>query len=275
MWDSDAQRFIEEAEAESRIAAADIALLGETHDNPAHHRIQLRLLARSAARSVPPALVMEQIDRERQAAVDAARARGGDAAAIREAAHFSSGWSWQDYAPLVAYALDRGLPLIAANFSRASARPLVTRGLAALPPGEAERLALAPAWSPQRTTMLRALLVDGHCGQDDPVIDKLVDIQRVRDAYMADAILSAPSGRAVAIIGDGHARADLGVPLYLHARSPARSVVSLGLIEVEAGKASPADYPDTARGVHNLVWFTPRAPRSDPCANLPRLPRAS
>jgi uncharacterized iron-regulated protein len=271
IWDTHAQRFVTEDEARERVAAADVALLGETHDNPVHHQIQARLLAASAARLPKPALAMEQVDLEWQHAVDEARAVTATPASIATAGHVSEGWQWPMYEPLVAFALAHDLPIVAANYSRSRSKAVVAGGIAALPPGEAERLALEPVWTPDRNARMRRILVEGHCGQDDPIIDKILEVQRVRDALMADAILSHP--RTVAIIGRGHARADLGVPLYLAQRAPARRVVSVGLVEVESDKPRPQDYEDTGAGVHDLVFFTSRASRSDPCADFRKIRR--
>ena len=269
IWDTHAQRFVGEDEARDRVGSADVALLGETHDNPVHHRIQARLLAASAAHVPKPALAMEQIDLEWQHAVDEARAANATPASIAAAGHVSEGWQWPLYEPLVAFALAHDLPIVAANYSRSRSRAVVAGGIASLPAGEAQRLALEPVWTPERNARMRRTLVEGHCGQDDPIIDKILEVQRVRDALMADAILSHP--RTVAIIGRGHARADLGVPLYLARRAPQRRVISVGLVEVEGDKPRPQDYEDTLAGVHDLVFFTPRAPRTDPCADFKKL----
>jgi uncharacterized iron-regulated protein len=266
IWDTHAQRFVSEDEAREKVAAADIALLGETHDNTAHHQIQARLLAAFAARAPKPALAMEQIDLEWQDAVDRARTHDATPAAIAAAGHISEGWKWQLYEPLIAFALAHDLPIVAANYSRARSKAVVAGGIAALPAGEAQRLALEPVWTPERNARMRRILVEGHCGQDDPIIDKILEVQRVRDALMADAILSHP--RTVAIIGRGHARADLGVPLYLAQRAPSLRVVSVGLVEVEGEKPRPQDYADADARMHDLVFFTPRAERSDPCVEF-------
>lgn len=246
IWDVRHERFVTQAEAEAIIANADYALLGETHDNPIHHRIQLRLLELAAQRAPKPALAMEQID--------------------RDTGKTPPGWHWSFYEPLVAFAKEHGLRVIPANLSRAGTGPVLAQGLDALQPGEARRLAIEEVWSPERNAKLRALIVEGHCGQDDPIIDKVVTVQRVRDAMMADAILEAP--RAVAILGRGHAREDVGVPLYLARRAPGKNIISLGLVEVERGSDSPQDYPDAAPGTHDLVWFTPATERKDPCASF-------
>ena len=271
VWDVAQQRFIDPAEAERRVAAADIALLGETHDNPAHHAIQTRLLQQALAAGRRPALALEQIDTEWQAAVDAARAGRADAAAIGAAGKVAAGWQWPYYEPVVALAVEHRLPIVAANISRTRTRSIAAEGLEALGAGEAERLGLAAPWPEQRRAAMRQVLVDGHCGSDSPMIDKLIDVQRARDAVMADVMLAAGTDGAFAIVGRGHARADLGVPLYLQQRAAGRRVLSLGMVEVSEKRRDPADYPDAANGAHDLLWFTPRAVRADPCANFKRL----
>jgi hypothetical protein len=62
------------------------------------------------------------------------------------------------------------------------------------------------------------------------------------------------------------------VPLYLHRFAPAAATVVVALMEVEDGKASPAQYladvPEALAPAYDFVWFTPRAQRPDPCATL-------
>lgn len=270
VWDVAAQRFVEPAEAERRVAAADIALLGETHDNPAHHAVQVRLLQGALQAGRRPALLMEQIDTEWQPAVDAACAAAAGPAEVAAAGKVAPGWNWPLYEQLVALALEHRLPIVAANLSRTRTRGIAAGGLASLGDGEAERLGLAQAWPPQRRAAMRQVLVDGHCGDDSPMIDKLIDVQRARDAVMADAALKAGATGVVAILGRGHARADLGVPLYLQQRAAGRQVLSLGLVEVSEDRLLPGDYTDAANGNHDLVWFTPRAVRTDPCIAFKR-----
>lgn len=271
VWDVAQQRFITPEEAETRIAAADIALLGEIHDNPAHHRLQARLLQRAGEQGRRPALAMEQFDSEWQAAIDAARASSSSAAAVAKAGRISTGWEWPLYKPLVAYALKLQLPIVAANFSRSRTKAVFAGGHAALGDGEAGRLGLDQAWTAAQNAGMRRLLVEGHCGDDSPVIDKLIPVQRARDAYMADAILARSGAGVVATIGRVHARADIGVPLYLQRRAPEKRVLSLGLVEVMEGNSDPADYADAAPGIHDLVWFTPAAARPDPCREMPKV----
>lgn len=266
IWDPAAQRFVTEAVALDRLAGPGIVLLGETHDNPEHHEIQLRVLQRIAERGGAAAVAFEQIDAERQPALDALRE--GDGAAVGVAGAVDKGWKWPLYEPLASFARAQGWRIVAANLSRARAREVARQGLRALGAGQAERLALDRTDSPERRKAMRDELLASHCGQDDPLIDRLVDAQRARDAAIADRLLAADRPTVAAILGRGHARRDLAVPLYLAQRAPGSRVVSLGLVEVDEGRA-PADYPEAAPGVHDLAWFTSRAPREDPCKDFP------
>jgi uncharacterized iron-regulated protein len=268
VWDVERQRFIEPAEAERRLASADVALLGETHDSPAHHDIELRLLRAAVAQGRRPTVAMEQIDIDREAAVERAIAAGGDAQAVNAAADIAAHWPWPLYAPIVSFALHENLPLVALNLPRSRTRRIVGEGLSSLGPGEPARLALDRTWNATREKALHREIVAGHCGEDDPMVPRLVEVQRAKDAVMADRLLAQRSRPVVAILGRAHARADLAVPLYLAAREPGRHVLVVGLVEVDPDAARVEDYPEAKPGRFDLAWFTPATKRADPCVGF-------
>ena len=120
VWDARAERYIAPEELFQRAAQTRHVLLGETHDNAEHHRLQLRMLEALAARGETRVLAMEQFDTERQAALDAARATGAGAERLADAAQFErKGWNWPLYKPLVEFALAHGWPLAPAPVGRA------------------------------------------------------------------------------------------------------------------------------------------------------------
>jgi uncharacterized iron-regulated protein len=270
-WDNARLRFAAPDVVERAVAGADIALLGETHDNAEHHAIQLRLLRAAVAAGRRPAVAFEQIDAEWQAAVDAALGTGTTPRALAAAAHVGAGWSWPLYEAIAGLALQARLPIVAIGFSRERARRVVAEGFSALGPGESARLAIESPWNALMNARLRREIVEGHCGEDSPIVDKLVLAQRARDAVMADRILQRSGDGLIAILGRGHARADIAVPLYLAARTGARRVVSVGITETRPEATRPEDYPETAPGRFDFVWFTPAASRPDPCEGF-RLP---
>jgi uncharacterized iron-regulated protein len=248
IWDTRAAAFVPLDQLFERTARARHVILGETHDNPEHHRLQLMVLEALAARGPARVLAMEQFDSEHQAAIDAARASSGDAETLADAGHFDrKGWNWPLYKPLVQFALEHGWPIAAANLSRTEARAIVA---------DPARSGLAPAPPPVKSALERDI-IDGHCGAapEPKRLAGMLEAQRSRDARMASVL----KDRSVLIAGSGHARRDRGVPLYLGGAD----VVSIAFTEVEDGKRSPRDYG--AEG-YDYLWFTSRAAREDPCA---------
>lgn len=275
IWDVRAQRFVEPAQVVERAREARVLLLGETHDNSEHHRIQAMLFDEKLSVGLRPALVMEQFDTEFQPAIDAARVSpGATAESVADAGQFNRvGWNWAFYEPLVRSALEAGVPIVAANLSRAEARRVGTSGFAALGEERAERLDPNAVWSEERQKTMVAEIVAGHCGQaPEHVVPAIASAQRARDAVMADSLARHAQGGAVGIIGRGHARRDLGVPLYLARMVPDADVVVLAMVEVAPGKHRPEEYLPPSEGppVFDFLWFTPRADRPDPCEPLRR-----
>src|SRR5262245_62049185 len=134
IWRLADARRIDTAALAAALRAARYRLLGEVHDNPDHHAIQLehlRLLAASGAR---PVLSFEQFDREHDAALQQRLAAGNATAEdVAAAVRFNhSGWNWEHYRPLVEAALEHWLPLRAANLSTAAAARIAREGLQAL-----------------------------------------------------------------------------------------------------------------------------------------------
>ena len=206
---------------------------------------------------------MEQFDVDQQTALDEARRNG------MELAPLMRGWDWPQYQPLVALADTARLPLLAANLPRSAMRPVVREGFASLAAGEPQRLALEAAWSDARQAYMTDAIEASHCGKvSSPLRDGLVRAQRLRDATLADAALGMLDQGVIFILGRGHARRDVGVPLYLAARRPGTRVLSVGFMEVGAGMTAPTQYETERVGgiaPYDILWFTPRAERTDPC----------
>lgn len=267
LWDAGAHRFVEPAQLMDRAVDARYVLLGEIHDNAEQHRLQLRVLQEMLKRGKRPALVMEQYDLDQQEQIDAARK---DHPAALEGLMRKS-WNWAFYRPLVELAVKERLPIIAANASRELLRKVGRSGFAALGEDAEARLALDKTWNDARQQQLVDDVNEGHCGKaPEHVALAIVKQQRARDALMADAMLRAGKDGVVAILGNGHARSDLAVPLYLAARGAAADMLAIGLVQVDA-PADPSAYASGPLGQRfDYVWFTGQARRvGNPCDSIP------
>jgi uncharacterized iron-regulated protein len=272
IYDVHARRFVTEPALVADLAVARYRLLGEIHDDPAHHAIRARLLSEIAERGAHPAVVMEQFDLDHDDALRAAQHAGGDAEQVATAGALDrKGWQWPLHEPIVAAALASRLPLRAGNLSRSALSGDLDDALERHP---ALRTRFhAARWTEVQARELRADIVESHCGLlPENVVPRLVLAQRMRDAAMAQALVDdATSDGAILIAGNEHVRADRGVPVYLHARglpgAGARSV-SVGFVEAGASEERAADLP--AHAVANdpgfdYLWFTPPVARDDPC----------
>jgi uncharacterized iron-regulated protein len=294
IWDVRAARFVSESELVAALAHVRYRLLGEIHDNPAHHAIRARLITELAARGAHPAVVFEQFDLDHDDALRAAQAAGGDADALADAGRLDrKAWLWPMHKPILEAAIAAHLQVRAANLPRSMLRTdlqsTVDKDTGAIWYARFH----AAKWTDAQAAALHADIVDSHCGKvPKTVVPRIVLAQRLRDAAMAQALVnaaiaparvgiatgapthaSAPDG-AILIAGDGHVRADLGVPIYLHAPampdSDARSL-SVGFVEAGAEEERASDFPRALLGDHpgfDYIWFTPPAPREDPCAGM-------
>ena len=242
------------------LASVRFALLGEVHDNPAGHRLRLAWLREMTLRR-RWAIALEQFDAPMQARLDAARSRLADRIAadprraareLAEAAGFSfEGWDWSLYEPVIVLALERGLPLVAANLPVGRNRPL---GDVRPPAG----------WGTAEARAMAEAIRDGHCGLlPERAVDGMVRIQIARDATMARSMADAhrATGLPVALLaGNGHVRADIGVPLHLAGLMPGERIAALGI--GERGAAHPGRFDR---------WFEVEPiDREDPCEALRR-----
>lgn len=266
IWDAASASFIDENQLRNRAARAEVLLLGETHDNPEHHRLQRRMLSASGDGTGRRALLMEQFDVDQQPAIDLAVKNGTETGALLR------GWDGTQYRELLAEAQGTGMPLRAANLPRASLRPVVREGFSSIAAEEIERLGLNATWDKTRENFMSRVIEASHCGKVPPQLrDGLVRAQRLRDATLADAALGNIERGVVFILGRGHARRDVGVPRYIDTRRPGTRMLSIGLVEVSAGKTEPTQYETERVGngpPYDILWFTPRAERPDPCLNF-------
>lgn len=259
-----------------RAAAADILLLGETHDNPDHHALQAWLLRRVLATGRRPLVAFEMIDAgQREALVAHLAARPGDAAGLGAAVGWErNGWpDWSLYQPIAEAALAAGAPLAAANLGKDDTQA-VARGTA--PEAFLARLGLDRPLDAATRLAMEAEIRASHCDLlPERSLPAMVRVQRARDAHMARVLADglAAHGGAVLIAGSGHVRTDRAVPAHLTAMAPQARVFAVAFTEIQDERTDPLAYGelyDADRPPFDALWFTPRVPREDPCAMMKR-----
>ncbi len=246
------------AQLVEQLAEAPRVLIGEQHDNADQHALQLWLLKALQQRRAQGSVLLEMLNPEQQAKVDAAQA----ASLARQmpvdlpaALAWQVNWDWSLYAPIVRYALLQPAPLLAANLDRDEIMSIY-KAQPPLPAGQATQAKVQAA--------LLAQIESSHCGLLPAAqLPAMLAVQQQRDRRMAERLLAAPTP-ALLLAGAFHVRRDLGVPLHLQDLAPqAQSVV---LILAQVGQTVSAERAD-------LVWYTPAMPAQDYCAGMRKAPR--
>lgn len=273
IWGVAAARFIGRETLIQRLANADFVLLGERHDNPDHHLLQAGVVGSLITAGRRPAVAFEMLGRDDAGAVAGHLAAApNDAAGLGGAVDWNKrGWpDWAMYQPIAEAALRAKLRVVATNLPLATARKMTRDGLAALEPEVVRELGLDRPQPEPVFTRMAADIREAHCGHvSEKSMKPMVDVQRARDAQMAESLIAAAgSDGAILIAGAGHVRKDYGIPVYLKTKAPGKSVVSIAFVEVDRQEIDPRSYalryPD-GRLPFDYVWFTPRIDDEDPC----------
>ncbi|MHC6224940.1 ChaN family lipoprotein [Pseudomonas sp. X10] len=230
---------VEAAQLLDTLAAADTVLVGELHDNPAHHLIEQWLATGLRERRPQGAVVLEMLDSGQQRSVSEVQAwlRQGNQLRrkrLGQVMQWNANWDWTQYGALVESLMQGSAPLLAGNLSATERRALM-----AVPPPSAEALFPSQGVADRQ----RRQIVEMHCGQvEQPRLDATLAVQHARDQRMANVLDRAASPRLL-FAGTLHALKGLGVPQYLKngPADPGLKVLVLGE-QGQTVSAADADY---------------------------------
>jgi uncharacterized iron-regulated protein len=138
VYDSREKRFTDFESLLSDLARAEVVFVGEQHDDPATHRLELAVLEGLLRRGRQVTVALEMFERDVQPALDGYLA---GRTAEEEFLKVSRPWPryQSDYRPIVEFARIHGWPVVAGNVPRRLAAAVAKTGLAALdalPPEE-------------------------------------------------------------------------------------------------------------------------------------------
>jgi uncharacterized iron-regulated protein len=230
------------------LQSKQIVLLGEIHDNAKQHAMRVLAFENLLLKGKRPALLMEQFDREHQAAIDLARKQAPDnlASLIAAGSPGKQGWNWNFYSPFLALAIKYELPIVAANVSNADALKAMRGGLAAL------SISVSP--NSQLIDKQAEEIFNGHCQMMPMAAAKtMVNAQIAKDIVMAHFVMQYQPQGVVLLAGNGHVRNDIGIPFWL-SPSARENSVSIGLLE-----------SDASANQFDVKIVTTAPTRDDPC----------
>ncbi len=284
VYDTHAKRFTDFEVMLADLIYADVLFLGEQHDDPLTHRLEIATLEGLARRRSNVVLALEMFERDVQRPLDDYLA-----SRIPEADFLAASRPWPrystDYRPLVEFARLWKWPVIAGNVPRRLASMVSRTGLAGLDSlSPADRLLVARQLNcPHDEYFDRFAKTIGdmpsHSGGDRPqtaeekrvTMDRVYQAQCIKDETMGESIATAfaaapPRPLVVHVNGAFHSDYRLGTADRAQRRMRGKRVAVVSFVPV-------ADL-DTADGrslrkLADYVVFT-LAPPTAPPTQIPR-----
>ncbi|MCC7042932.1 MAG: ChaN family lipoprotein [Acidobacteria bacterium] len=228
----------------TRLAAADVAFLGEQHDDETTHRVQLLLLEAVAERRNNVSLALEMFERDVQEPLD--HFQMGHTS---EAEFLAEARAWPryagDYKPLVDFAIAREWTVVAANVPRRLAAEVATSGRAVLAGrSDSDRRLFAAdlRCEPAGDYFHRFVAALGTHGQtlDETARVRYYESQCLKDETMAESIAQTHAagsigGRkplVISVNGTVHSDFGLGTVERVARRLPQASIVTVTMVPV-------------------------------------------
>lgn len=270
IWDSHEAQFVSEAELWSAVNDARYLLLGEKHDNPDHHALQLHMLESLLQVDAVAAVVFEMLERGADEALATLNQHDFESSEeIRDYLQWDiEGWDWNFYGPLVEAVYSRRIPILSGNISGADVGQIYGAD-------PADYQHLAAVFDSLTMEQLNRDIDESHCGMlPASQFPAMLRVQQQRDFTMAGAMQGAGADEIVVLIaGNYHVRQDLGVPNYLlqEDRSLSRDdILSLAFLEVQDDVVDAEEYLQRFGEIpaYDYIWFTPALTSEDYCASL-------
>ena len=216
-----------------RLAEKRVVFVGETHDQYAHHLNQLAIIRGLWKRGKDLAIGMEFFQQPFQADLDAfVRGEIDEKTLLRRTEYFDRwGYDYRLYRPILRFARDQGIPLIALNLEREITDRVKAVGIAGLKPAEQARLPQRLAQESEAYRQRIRAIFQHHPKAEELDFERFLAVQVLWDETMAeraaDYLRQHPEKSMVLLAGSGHLEYGQGIPDRLQRRVPVDAAIVL------------------------------------------------
>ncbi len=272
---------VSRSEWEQTLSSYDVIYLGEEHRNSHHISAALAVLQAVLSHGRHPILAMEMFGWDGQPALDE-YVRSSEASRERflDRVLWKQNWGgpFEDYEPLVQFAKDRHLSVVAMNPPKSLIRQVVQYGVAGMRKRPdwsqwemaSESIVDDPAYRDRILTQLQAC----HGGGAPEDYQTMYEASMVRDEGMAKTVAALvrssrsngqqAAGPVISYTGGGHIQYKLPVPNRVARRIPVglkQVTVYLSTFE----QSREAELKESMRdGIADYIWLTPVGSQGPP-----------
>jgi len=240
-------RFIDQ------LGSKDLIFIGEKHDNPEHHLIQVQILQALMARYGELSVAMEFFQEPQQPVLDRYMEGTSTETVFLKDVGWRKAWSFDYYfyRPLIVMLREKGRRIHAINAPNDIVKKVARSGLGSLAPGERNQLAKDIDLDNEKHRAYLSDVYKQHTHHDLKNFDYFYQAQCVWEDTMAENIagyLKENEQRVVVFTGNGHIVNRYGIPDRTLKRIPVTmaTIVLYPLTGRETIKKETADY----------VWLT-------------------
>ncbi|MBD1828423.1 ChaN family lipoprotein [Microcoleus vaginatus GB1-A2] len=244
-----------------QLVKAKVVYLGETHDSAEDHQAQLKIIREMQQQNRKIAIAMEMFQRPFQSAIDNYLAGKLTEQQLVEQTEYDRRWRfpWESYAPILRFAKENQLPVLALNTPSEVTRKVASQGLESLTAEEKKHI---PPISEVRTdnAEYRQLLLEVYQQHqkaeqgNSKAFERFLQAQVLWDETMAEKIAefvkANPDYQVVVLAGKGHIIYGYGIPSRVERR------LGVGNVKVRSVLLNSSDNPvlSADRPIADFVW---------------------
>jgi uncharacterized iron-regulated protein len=200
-----------------QVGTRRLIFIGEVHNNPEHHLIQVQILQALMSRYAPRTVAMEFFNKTQQPVLDQYMDGSTTETVFLKDVGWDKNWAYayHFYRPLLLMTKEKGRKILAINAPNNIVKKVARTGLSSLDPSERNQLAdHINLENESHRTYLRKIY-EKHTHQDLKKFDFFYQAQCVWEDTMAENIakdLSKNKEKLVVLAGNGHIINKYGIP---------------------------------------------------------------
>ncbi|BCA80565.1 ChaN family lipoprotein [Desulfuromonas sp. AOP6] len=259
--------FVSEEQMLTAATDARLVYVGETHDNPASHRLQLTVLQAMAERHPGRVAVgMEMFTPAQQDILDRWTTGELNEKEFLKKSRWYATWNmdFAYYRELLVFARDNRIPVVGLNADKDLVRAVGQKAFEQLDETERQRLPQIDMSDPYHRAMVEAIY-GGH-SQGNSMLDGFLRVQNLWDEAMAESIVrfldnrEDDSWRMMIVAGGNHVRYGYGIPRRVFRRLPTSySLIGsreLDIPESKKDRLMDVEMPDFPMPPYDFMAFT-------------------
>lgn len=231
-------------EVKARVRAAEFVIAGEQHDQPAHHRLQARLLDEMAQAGGALSVGLEMVPWHLQAPLDRFSRGDLDVEGLFSALDWEKTWGHNAdlYRDIFVTGQQHGSRFVALNTPRDLARSVARNGLEGLSEEERALLPDMDLGDEEHRAELEAVFRHHHPPSGSAgAFENFYAVQVLWDESMAQRSVEAHENgaeRVLVLAGVGHVAGYHGIPQRILRRLPKARLLTVLPVEIEAGESA-------------------------------------